>query len=83
MFALLSSHSPVLPYAGGSAPRTTHAEPERTQPVRTTDPVSTARCALASTWFAFGRIVSPIRCTPAAKQNVVPAGREPTIDWAS
>ncbi|GAA3088601.1 hypothetical protein GCM10010530_12970 [Kribbella aluminosa] len=83
MFAWLSSHSPLLPYAAGSAPRTTHADPERTHPVSGTDPVSTARCALARTWFAFGRIVLLIRCTPAAKQNVVPAGFELTIDCAS
>src|SRR6185312_11207361 len=82
MFALLSSHSPLLPYAAGSAPRTTHAEPDFAQPVSGTDPVRTARLALASTWFAFGRMVELIRCRPAAKQNVVPAGLEFTIDWA-
>src|SRR5689334_16161777 len=83
MFALLSSHSPLLPYAAGSAPRTTQADPDFAHPVSGTDPVRTARFELASTWFAFGRIVELIRCRPAAKQNVVPAGLEFTIDWAS
>ena len=34
--------------------------------------------SLASTWFAFGWIVSVIRCRPAVKQNVVPVGASST-----
>ena len=83
MFALLSSHCPLIPYAAGSAPRTTQFAPDLAHPVSGTDPLRTARSALASTWFAFGRMVCAIRCTPAAKQNVVPAGLALMIDWAS
>ena len=82
MFVLLSSHCPLIPYAAGSAPRTTQVAPDFTQPVSGTDPVSTAWAALASVVFSFGRMVWLIRCRPAAKQNVVPAGLEFTIDWA-
>ena len=48
MFALLSSHCPLIPYAAGSAPRTTQFAPDLAHPVSGTDPVRTARSALAS-----------------------------------
>ncbi|GAA1561263.1 hypothetical protein GCM10009789_13140 [Kribbella sancticallisti] len=82
MFALSSSHCPAFPYAAGSAPRLTQYAPDLLQLVRGTEPVRIARAELAIVMFAFGRIVWLIRCRPAAKQTVEPAGWELTTDWA-
>src|SRR5688500_19844335 len=82
MFALSSSHCPLLPYAAGNAPRLTQRVPDLAQLVRGTEPVRTARAELAIVMFAFGRMVWLIRCRPAAKQRVEPAGWELTTAWA-
>ena len=83
MFAWSSSHCPLFPYAAGSAPRVTQRVPVLLQPVRGTEPDRTAREALAIVMSAFGRIVWLIRCRPAAKQKVEPAGRALITDCAS
>src|SRR5687767_6278541 len=72
MLATLSSHCPVIPYAGGSAPRVTQSPLSAVQLVSGTEPVSTAPSSLPRVEFAFGRNGRSIRCRPAAKQNVVP-----------
>src|SRR2546426_1068859 len=82
MFAVLSSHCPVCGYAGGSAPLVTQSPLSAVQLVSLIDPVSTAPSSPASTWSAFGRIVSVMRCQPAVKQNVVPVGASSTT-WAA
>src|SRR5690349_8304437 len=82
MLVLLSSHCPVCGYAGGRAPVVTQAALDRAHLVSRTDPVSTAPSSLASTWSALGWIVSEIRCSPDAKQNVVPDGHSSTT-WAA
>src|SRR4051812_39423490 len=74
MLAALSSHWPVIPYAGGSTPRVTQSPLSGVQLVSGIDPVSTAPWSLASVEFAFGCKVRVIRCRPAEKQNVVPVG---------
>src|SRR5688572_25442361 len=83
MFATLSSHCPVCPYAGGRTPVVTQSSPFAAHWVSGTDPVSTEPVSPVSTWLAFGWMVAPIRCSPLLKQNVVPAGAPATTLAAS